>query len=228
VEFLVGAANAVVATRVQGTPKDVDALAAQLNEVAEEARRQGIAPVADYFAVLRAMLLGQDTTTSAAALEEPFRGLMGQVTEALAGADAEGDTEPDVEAEPGQAEPMDEEMDEEQAFLAGLVAAANAVVVARAQGDPSTVARLDSRLTEMEATLRGGEEAVSADYVAALRAALAGESAAPLAARLPEPFRSILKEVTETLGEVEEAQAEAAGPPAGGDAEAEGLFGEVN
>lgn len=216
VKFLVEAAKAVVQAKSQGASSAaLEGLAGQLDDVIGEARRQGAPPLADYFAALQTILRGQDVTAQAARLEEPFRHLVGQVMAALAGGTIE----------PG-ADPL-ALTDEEQTMLTGLVAAANAVVVARAQGDQTLRARLAGRLAEMENALEEDDDVAAADYVAALQAALAGEDVTPLAANLPEPFQSILKELAAALSEVETAQAEAAGPPAGGDAEAEGVFGEL-
>jgi len=95
-------------------------------------------------------------------------------------------------------------MDEEQVFLAGLVAAANAVAVARVRGDPAMIARLTVRLAGVETTLRAGgraREIEAAEYVAVLRAALDGEDVARLAARLADPFDRIVAELAETLAD---------------------------
>src|SRR5207237_9649178 len=78
VEWLAGAAEAVVAARKQGSAEKQDELARQLAQAEAEAREQNAVEVADFLAVLRGLLAGEEVAEKIAALDEPLKGIAEQ------------------------------------------------------------------------------------------------------------------------------------------------------
>jgi tetratricopeptide (TPR) repeat protein len=75
VAWLANGANAVVAARKQRSAEEQRELAHQLGQAEVEAREQNVAEVAEFFAVLRALLVGEDVGERIAALPEPMGGI---------------------------------------------------------------------------------------------------------------------------------------------------------
>jgi len=83
IEFLTGAAQAVVEARAQGSAEQQAALVQQLTQDEDSMRQQNAAEVADFFAVLRAMLAGEDVTDKIAALVDPLKQIAEQARASL-------------------------------------------------------------------------------------------------------------------------------------------------
>jgi tetratricopeptide (TPR) repeat protein len=78
-EQLINVAHSVIEARKQSDNEQRAALAQQLAEDEAGAREQNESEVADFFNVLRGLLLGEDVTDKIAALAEPFKGIAEQV-----------------------------------------------------------------------------------------------------------------------------------------------------
>jgi tetratricopeptide (TPR) repeat protein len=83
INWLVGAAKAIVESRKSGDAEQQSALAQQLAEAENSVREQNMAEVAEFFAVLRAMLAGEDVTDKIAALVDPLKEIAEQAQAAL-------------------------------------------------------------------------------------------------------------------------------------------------
>jgi tetratricopeptide (TPR) repeat protein len=77
-ERLAGAAQAVVEARKQGSVEEQAELAQQLAQMESGAREQNMPGVAEFFAVLRGLLAGEDVGEKIAALDEPLKGIAEQ------------------------------------------------------------------------------------------------------------------------------------------------------
>jgi tetratricopeptide (TPR) repeat protein len=78
VEQLIGVAEAVVAARKQGSAEERDELAQELAQAETGAREQNMPEVADFLAVLRGLLAGENVAEKIAALDEPLKGIAEQ------------------------------------------------------------------------------------------------------------------------------------------------------
>jgi len=72
-----------VEARRQGSAEQQAALAQRLTQYEDSAREQNAAEVADFFAVLRAMLAGDDATDKITALVDPFKQIAEQARASL-------------------------------------------------------------------------------------------------------------------------------------------------
>jgi len=78
VEHLSDVARAVAAARKRGNTEERDELAQQLTRMETGAREQNAVGVAEFFALMRGLLAGEDVAEKFAALDEPLKGIAEQ------------------------------------------------------------------------------------------------------------------------------------------------------
>jgi tetratricopeptide (TPR) repeat protein len=80
---LLNLAQTVVQARAEGNADEQAALAAKLTQIEDSVRQQGGAEVADFIAVMRLLLAGEEAADKIAALVEPFKELAEQTLEQI-------------------------------------------------------------------------------------------------------------------------------------------------